>query len=220
VHTMQRHQSVFTRLLALGHAEAEVETKAARAALRRPPTPAAWIAGVRERFDGVSALLAATGVDRRRLDGFRQLLDGKPADALVGQGCILERADIEITMAALAGGNRADILQTARWQGELFDVGKPFANDPAAAKLAKPTRAFVAAYGKRKAGDKEYVALLRGVLPALGALEQTGDRAVFDELLGTLREAVDNGDPVSCQGAHRAVLLHLQALGHGRGPEG
>ena len=220
VHTMQRHRSVFTRLLALGHAEAEVEIKAARAALRRPPTPAVWIAGVRERFDGISSLLSGVGLDTRRLDGFRQLLDGKPADALVGQGCILERADIEVTMAVLAGGNRADILQTARWQGELFDVGKPFASDPAAAKLAKPTRAFVAAYGRRKAGDKEYVALLRAVLNALGALEQTGDRAVFDELLGALRRAVENAEAASLQGTHRALLLHLQAVADARGPEG
>jgi hypothetical protein len=39
VHTVERHRSVFTLLLALGHAEAEVENKAAQAALRKPPTP-------------------------------------------------------------------------------------------------------------------------------------------------------------------------------------
>jgi hypothetical protein len=215
-HIVERHRSVFTRLLALGHAEAEMEINAAHAALRKPPTPAAWIASVRERFEGVSALLAAAGADKRRIDGLKRLLDGKPADALVAHGCVLERADIAITMAVLAAGNRADILQTARWQAEVFERGKPFAGDPAAAKIAKPTRAFVTAYGERKAGDKEYIALLRDVLPTIEALEQRGDPAVFDELVGKLRQEVERADHTLVQGAHRALLLHLQAVADGR----
>jgi hypothetical protein len=211
-HTIERHRSVFTRLLALGHAEAELEVKTAGAALRGPPTPAAWIAGVRERFDVIAALLVAGGADKRRLDGLKAVLDGKPADALVALGCILERSDIAITIGVLAAGNRADILQMARWQGELFDRGKPFANDPVAAKIAAPTLEFIDAYGAREAGDEDYVALLRGALPALAALERRGDRAVFEELAGALRQAIETGDPSSLQGAHRALLLHLQAV--------
>jgi hypothetical protein len=211
-HTIERHRSVFTRLAALGHGDAEVEIKTARAALRKLPTPAAWIAGVHERFDAIAELLAAGGANKDRLDGIRKALDGKPPDALVALGCILERVDIAITMTTLAAGSRADILQTARWQAELFDVGKPFASDPAAAIVAEPTLKFVEAYGVRKAGEKDYAGLLREALPAFTALKQRGDRAVFEDLLGALRQAVEAGDPTPLQGAHRAVLLHLAAV--------
>ena len=214
-HTIERHRSVFTRLLTLGHDQAEVEIKAARAALRKPPTPAAWVAGVRERFDAIAELFAAAGADKARIDTVRKLLDGKPADAQVALGCLLERADIALTMTLLAGGSRADVLQTARWQAELFNLGKPFAGDPAAAGVAEPTTKFIDAYGARKAGDEDYVALLREALQALATLKQQGDRAVFEELLDGLRKAVEGGDATSAQGAHRAVLLHLQAVADG-----
>jgi hypothetical protein len=215
VHTLERHRSVFTRLLALGHTEAEVEIKAAQAALRKPPTPAAWIGGVRERFESVSALLAAAGADTRRIEGLKGLLEGKPADALVAHGCVLERADIAITMAVLAAGNRADILQTARWQAELFEAGGQFAGD-SAAKIAEPTQTFVTAYGEREVGDKEYIALLRDLLPIVERLKQRGDATAFDELMGKLRQELEKADPTTVQGAHRALLLHLQAVADGR----
>ena len=214
-HIAERHRAVFTRLLALGRAEAEVEVKAARGALRKTPTADAWIAGVRERFDAISGLLAAAGADRRRLDGVRTALASKAPDALVALGCLLERTDIEITMTVLAAGNRADILQTTRWQAELLGSGKAFAKDPAAAKIAEPTRAFVAAYGARKAGDDDYVTLLRGALPALANLKQRGDPTAFERLASALSQAVENRDPTPLQGAHRAVLLHLQAVADG-----
>jgi hypothetical protein len=214
-HTFERHRSVFTRLLELGHAEAEPEIKAAQAALRKPPTPATWIGGLRERFDGISALLAAAGVDKRRTDALKRLLDGKPADALVAHGCVLERADIAITMAALAAGNRADILQTARWQAELFEDGGQFVRD-SAAKIAKPTRTFVTAYGERKAGEEDYIALLRDQLPIVERLKQRGDPATFDKLVGELRQELEKADHNTVQGAHRALLLHLQAVADGR----
>jgi hypothetical protein len=214
-HTIERHRSVFTRLLALGHDGAEVEVKAARAALRRRPTPAAWIAGVVERFDAIAELLATGGADKARIEAARKLLNGKPADAQVALGCLLERTDIAITMAVLAGGNRADVLQTAVWTAELFDRGKPFASDPAGARVAESTAKFVDAYGERKAGEEDYVALLAEVLPALGELKQRGDRAALEELLGGLRQAVESKDAAAVQGAHRAVLLHLQAVADG-----
>ena len=133
----------------------------------------------------------------------------------MAQGCVLERADIAITMAALAAGNRADILQTARWQADLLEAGKPFADDPAAGKTVKRTRTFVTAWGERKAGEKEYIAMLRNVLPGIEALQQHGDPAAFEELLGRLRQEVDRADPAPAQGAHRALLLHLQTVADG-----
>jgi hypothetical protein len=219
-HTIERHRSVFTRLLALGHGEAEAEVEAALAALRERSTPAAWLGGVRERFDNIGALLAEAGTDKRRIAALTALLGGKPGAALVAQGCVLERADIAITMAVLAAGNRADILQTARWQAELLESARVFADDPAGGKTVKRTRSFVTAYGEGKAGEKEYIAMLRGVLPGIEALEQRGDPAVFEELLGRLRQEVDAADPTPAQGAHRALLLHLQSVADGGGGGG
>jgi len=213
-HTIERHRSVFTRLAALGHAEADAEVKVARAALRKLPTHTAWVAGVRDRFDAIAQLLTAAGVDKRRINAIKAALDGKANDALVALGCVLERADVEITMAVLARGNRADILQMARWQAELLS-GKPFAQDAAAVKIVKPTVKFVASFGVRSAGEKEYVALLRELLPAFAELGQRGDGAAFERLLGTLSQAVDVGEPTAVQDAHRGLLLHLQGVAEG-----
>lgn len=52
--------------------------------------------------------------------------------------------------------------------------------------------------------------LIRDVMHAFGDLELRGDRARLDDLLAALRQAVDAGDPALLQGAHRALLLHLQ----------
>jgi hypothetical protein len=214
-HALERHRSVFTRIAALGHDDAAAEVKAATSALPKPPTAAAWASGVRERFDAIAGLLLAAGADRRRVDALGKALGGKPADALVALGCVLERTDVAITLALLARGDRADILQTTRWQGELLGGAKAFAKDPAARKLAAPVRAFAAAYGERKAGEEEYVGLLRESLPALGSLKQRGDRATFDERIAALEQAAKEGDPALAQGAHRALLLHLQAVADG-----
>jgi hypothetical protein len=118
-------------------------------------------------------------------------------------------------MAVLAAGNRADILQTARWQAELFEAGGQFAGD-SAAKIAEPTQTFVTAYGEREVGDKEYIALLRDLLPIVERLKQRGDATAFDELMGKLRQELEKADPTTVQGAHRALLLHLQAVADGR----
>ena len=58
-------------------------------------------------------------------------------------------------------------------------------------------------------------ALGRGARPPLAGLPARGDRAVFEQLLGALSQAVDNRDPTPLQGAHRTVLLHLQAVADG-----
>jgi hypothetical protein len=116
-------------------------------------------------------------------------------------------------MRVLEAGNRGDILQTTRWHAELFDRGRPFGNDPAAAKLAAPAVKFIAAYGSRKAGDADYVALLRGM--PFGALKRRGDAAAFERVTGALKQAVEQGDAARVQGAHRALLLHLQAVADG-----
>ncbi|WP_028065298.1 hypothetical protein [Solirubrobacter soli] len=215
VYVLERHRSVFTRAAALGVAGADDEVKAARTAQRKPPTAAVWVKGVQGRFDRIAALLVAAGVDKRRVDAAKAVLGGKPADAIVALGCLLERADMAITMRVLEPGNRGDILQTARWHAELFDRDKPFGTDPAAAKLSAPAVKFVAAYGARKAGDAEYVTLLRGTQPSFAALKRKGDAAAFERLVGALQQAVERGDVAGLQGTHRALLLHLQAVADG-----
>jgi hypothetical protein len=218
-HVIERHRSVFTRLGALGVNQAGAEVRAARAALRTLPTPAAWIGGVSRRWQAVSTMLRGAAGENdpaavvAALRRAQAAIRANPADALVALASVLERVDVMLTMRQLAGGDRADILQTARWQAELLTRGAPFAGDPAAGRAARPTLAFASAYGERRAHDAEYVGLLRQVLPALRALRTTGDRARFGRLVGALEAAVADGSPAAAQGAHRAVLLHLQALG-------
>ena len=123
-HTIERHRSVFTRLQALGDAKAKVEVKAARVALRKLPAPASWLTGLSERWEGIATILRKAGGTQdpvgiaAAIKRAQASLKTNPADALVAVAAMLERVDITLTMRELERGDRADILQTARWQAE------------------------------------------------------------------------------------------------------
>jgi hypothetical protein len=111
---------------------------------------------------------------------------------------------------SLRGATRADILQTARWQAELFE--RAFQHDQASARLAEAARTFVDAYGARRAAEDEYTAMLRAGLQSFQSLTRVGEPADFQRLLTGLEEAVAGRNVAATQGAHRRLLAHLQSV--------
>ena len=139
------------------------------------------------------------------------MLTKPPVDALVCLCALLERTDLSLTLQQLAVGDRADILQTTRWQAEMF-ARPPLNNDPAAPVLAQAAQTFVDAYGARQADHDDYAAMLRAGLTRFRELD-AGTPAELQRFLAHLEEALTNDDAVDhTQGAHRRVLAHLQRV--------
>ncbi|MEU4291753.1 hypothetical protein AB0E63_26295 [Kribbella sp. NPDC026596] len=214
-HAVERHRSVFTRLQHGWHVEgAEAEAEAALAALRTLPSRTRWIKELRDRWDGIGAMLVEGAGDdpldvTAAVENARTAMDKRAADALVCLGALLERVDMALTLKQLAFGDRADIRQTATWQAELLEHA--FGHDPAGQQLAQDARTFVTAYGARLVDEEQYVAMLRDGLERFRNLTQVGAPAEFRRRLADLEEAVERRDVVATQGAHRRVLTHLQA---------
>lgn len=213
-HAVERHRSVFTRLIAFGHKEAEVEVKAARRGQRKF-TPDAWIVGLRKRFDAIGALLIVGGAEKASINVVRALLDGAPQEVMVGLGCLLEHTDAAVTISPLGTGDRADILQTARRQAELLSRGKSREGDAAAGRIVELTQRFVEADSEREAGDDDYIKLLSDALQAIAELRQQGDAKAFEGSVTALRGAAESQDAARVDAAHRALLLHLGDVADG-----
>ena len=209
-YTIERHRSVFTRMLEGWQvAAAEPEVQAAVAALRDAPTPARWIGGIARRWDTIEGWVGDVAGEAdsrsiaREIKATRDAIAaGRSADALVALDSLLEHLDVSLTIAQLEAGDRADIAQTVRWQAELL----PRLGDaPAIAELAEASRTFVDDYAARRSDDDDYAPLLRAALPMLRRLEPRADRAA----LLNLERALDANDPAMLQCAHRQVLLRL-----------
>ena len=218
-HTIERHRSVFTRLQHGWRIQgAEAEAEAALAALITPPTPARWIRPLHDRWDAVGGmLLGAAGADdplavAAAVKNAEIAMGRGAADAIVCLGALMERIDMALTLQQLAVGDRADILQAARWQAELFE--RAFQHDQAGAALARAARTFVDAYGARRAGNGEYASLLRDGIESFANITDSGDPAEFQRLRAGLAEAIAGRDVATMQGAHRRLLAHLQAVAH------
>jgi hypothetical protein len=137
---------------------------------------------------------------------------GDTARICVAQTSMLNTLDSFLTMRELSRGNPADILQTVRWQRELYDTLSELAGQPFAAAVHDQSTRFINDYGARQTGNKEYAALLRellpplqatAALPALASLKLESNVAEIEKSLGNTTEL---------QRAHRALLLRLQTL--------
>ena len=220
LHTLERLRSVLTRLEALGITRTADEVESARAAIRRPTHTDRWIRGLDARWETLSSLLtqaadARDGVHvRAALRRTRAALRTTPEAGLVTLLGALERADMALTLRQLATGDRADIAQTVRRQLELLDGTPAFAGTKAATTARRLTAEFLDAddHGGQ-ADDASYLRFIGAVVPALESLKPVDDRRGLDALVANLREAAQRRDVAEMQGAHRAVLDHLQAAG-------
>jgi hypothetical protein len=137
---------------------------------------------------------------------------GDTARICVAHTSLLNTLDSFLTMRELSRGNPADILQTVRWQRELYDTLSELAGQPFAAAIHDQSTRFIKDYGARKRGNKEYPALLRELLPPLQATAALPSLSSLklEQNVAEIRESL--GDTTALQRAHRGLLLKLQTL--------
>jgi hypothetical protein len=220
IHTLKRHLSVFTRLVAgwkLKSAEAQVDLALkALKALSKPRatgSPTAWLDELRKSapfFDEVRELVGKQdpfGIEGEA-SGLRKLLGGqKDLEILVCLVSYLERIDSHLTMLQLRRGDRADILQNVRWQQDVLSRLKGEVSS-ARRNISELCEEFIRGWEARKANVRDFPELVRRLIPLLGVI--AGE--LKDEHLKTLTNSLSEagGDLEALQRLHREVLLQLQ----------
>ena len=121
---------------------------------------------------------------------------------------MLERLDAALTMFVKGGGDRADIGQNARWQGDLLTTSL-LTSLRGAKDLAQTSRDFDHQLAERRVTTADYP----GLVEQSSAVLQSAARRLQD---GELTEAVTaldpSDDPTTLQLLHRRVLLRLDDL--------
>lgn len=210
---IERHRSVFTRIAVEYGAERAAAEAAAALKVRRPKDAGVWLRGLRERWrpvaeelDGITCRRDPFGVRAQLKVVDRALRSGRTAGALMTVSSLLERLDSEVTNEQLAIGDVADVLQTVRWQSELFNRGPKLSR--AAQDVEKLCRGFISDWETRASGPAEYARLMDQMQPALEKLYSAGGDAGIRKLLDDLRS---HGEHVAeIQGAHRRLLLKVE----------
>lgn len=220
IYALNRLRSVFTRLLAgwkLDSAQPLVDlaSKALKALAksRGPMSPAASLKDFRSDarfFADVRELVGGEDPFRieRQADGLRKSLDGKADVGLLVCLCsYLERIDAHLTMLQLRNGDRADVLQNVRWQQDVLPRLKGDIGD-SRRRIDELCREFIQAWDARKAGVRDFPALVRGLLAPLEKLAAELQDADLKAQLNAL--AGGGEDPVTLQRLHREALLKIQ----------
>ena len=137
---------------------------------------------------------------------------GQAERAAVAHTTLINRLDSYLTMQQLAKGNLADILQNVRWQKDLFTKSPALAKLRCSSSLLNVSGKFISAYGARKAGNKDYPALIHS---SLGCLRE-GEKLLDAGKQGAPKDVIEVernlGDLTALQKAHREMLLRLQPL--------
>jgi hypothetical protein len=169
-----------------------------RKALRRfPPRARAetWLDEIAERWELVDEILerALAGGDqfqvrRAATAAKREVAGGPPPDALVALLTLLERLDAQLTAEQLARGDRADILQTVRWQADALGRSESLADRESARKIADRCRRFVAEWERRERSESRLRRVRRAPAPAARAARRgTRRRRLLESRRGAQR---------------------------------
>jgi hypothetical protein len=92
---------------------------------------------------------------------------------LVALTSLMETVDAHLTSLQLARGNRADILQTVRWELAIVDDAQGAAGNAALARIAARCRQFVDDWEARRTNPSDAVDLVRKTLEPMGTLGNT-----------------------------------------------
>jgi hypothetical protein len=224
---LSRHFAVHARLAATdGIAEAEEESRAAQEAL----DAGLFSEEGYRRFLGDNLKLMASALDqlrtdgdpfaaREQLDSLARLFDGgaAAADLTAAHATYLEALDELLTLRQLAQGDPAALLQTVRWQRDLFLRAGRLAALPEAEALAGASRSFVSGYQEERLTSADYPGFLREVSDTLRKVAGELETVLPDLIVREkgIEEAVAAGDLTAMQKAHRDFLVQLQTLDKG-----
>ena len=215
------HQSAFVRIAALYGTKGAQESAdaAGKLAAQKRKTAAAYVAFVRAQLKAIQGIFGDLVKSRQpkdpfriasALEGFARAVAAGQADGIaVAHGCILNKVDSQITMIQLANGNVADILQTVRWQQYLFTANPRLSKLESAGEIRRAGDAFIQAYGRRRATNRNYPELIKSLLKYLQQVVQSLPNAGLPPVTG-LEQYL--GDLTRLQKAHADLLQRLQAV--------
>ncbi|MCI0505925.1 MAG: hypothetical protein L0Z73_07405, partial [Gammaproteobacteria bacterium] len=123
----------------------------------------------------------------------------------------LNRVDAALTRHHLAKGDVADILQNVRWQEVLYKT-RELPELQCAARLVKASHDFIAAYGMRKAGNKDYPEFMKRNIACLSETAEHPATQNLDLKKWVAEIAKSFGDLRALQKNHRGFLLQLQTV--------
>jgi hypothetical protein len=218
------HRSVLTRLAdGFGFKEAEAQAEAALKLVEAKEVDAnEYLRFLRARSGGLRAIVQRLYKREQAADPFAALETFKPLDEAIGRrssedatvvhAALLNRLDSYLTMRQLAQGDVADILQNVRWQADLYRRTRQLSGVTCTPSLLEASNQFIAAYGERKVGNKDYPELIRSLLKCFRetAATPSGTRLRLGVDVTAMERSGD--DLVRLQKAHREFLLKLDGL--------
>jgi hypothetical protein len=125
---------------------------------------------------------------------------------------LLNKLDAFLTMAQLAKGDVADVLQNVRWQKELYTNVPRLKELGASPELVKLSEEFILGYQARKIRTESYPKLIGSLIRSFRETEEKLESAKFTlkSEVTMIEQSMDS--PAALQNAHRHFLLKLQTL--------
>jgi len=205
----------------LGSPESEAESKATARILSRRLTAAQAVAFLRSHAGPISELAtevirAAADGDildvRRSLQEFRTYTSSSNSALLAPvHVTLMHKLDAALTMITKAKGDPADVLQSVRWQAELFQAERLARLEPSA-RIRKASEKFARGYPLREVGNADYPKFLKARLNDLRSVAgELGSPGIVDRV-AALESSLRTVE--TTQAAHRALLLELDRLIH------
>lgn len=218
---LELHRSVFTRLTALSRNDrARRQVDAAAELLKERPDEASYVKFLQTNVVSLDGHLKDTSRLHKAGDPFASSAVLKdlgaslrPANiqrAANAHAAFLHKLDALLTMIQKSRGDTADILQTVRLQKELYS--RPELSRVKCAKgLVESSDQFIEGYQARKAGNDDYIKLVKTSLDCYEETSRTigGYRRLVTSGVGDIRQNTNNA--ASLQKAHLNYLLRLQS---------
>ena len=137
---------------------------------------------------------------------------GDPGTAIVAHANWVNRLDSLITMRQLAQGDVADILQTVRWQDDLYQRVPGLLRLSCTQEMHAALNAFIRGVGDRRVGYDAYGPLLESLRPCMEeTVKSFGEELPgLDEDVAAMKRA--GKDLARLQHAHASFLAKLQTL--------
>ncbi len=125
----------------------------------------------------------------------------------------LDKLNASMTIAELAKGSVADILQNVRWQDALYSNVFQLRSLPCSAQLRSVSKSYISNYSKGLAGGADYPSLIAGLMPCFVETAQAlpSEAQALNAAITAMR-TTQPGNLTGLQKAHRDFLLVLEGL--------
>jgi hypothetical protein len=139
----------------------------------------------------------------------KSLKPGQIERAAVLHTGLIERLDALLTMRRLEQGDPAAILETVRWQRDLYARTPALLELRSSRLLLAASDEFITAYGQRQVGNGGYPGLIESLLDVFRETARAVDPGL-ETRIAALEKSL--GDLAGLQRAHREYLLRLQGV--------